>query len=48
MIRKSSDVSNMVKADASFFSQEKKAIQNSQENKQERQGINMKQRKCGK
>lgn len=48
MIRKPTDVSHKVKADASFFSQEKKAFQNSQENKKQRQGVNMKQRKYGK
>lgn len=49
MIKKLNDVSHKVQADASFFNQEKKqAIRNSKENKKQRQGINTKQRKCGK
>lgn len=48
MTKKLNEVSHKVKADASFLYQEKKAITNSKENKKQRQGINMKQRKCGK
>lgn len=48
VIRQPSDVNHKVKSGASFFSQEKKAMQNSKENKKRGQGINMKQRKCGK
>lgn len=48
MTKKLNEVSHKVKADASFPYQEKKAITNLKENKKQRQGINMKQRKCGK
>lgn len=55
MIKKLSNLSHKVKADA-FFLQSgktspikiKKAIKNSKVNKKQRQGINAKERKCGK
>lgn len=49
MTKKLNEVSHKVKADASFLIQgKKKAITNSKGNKKQRQGINTKQRKCGK
>lgn len=48
MIKKLNEVSHQVKADDSFLIQGEKAITNSKGNKKQRQGINIKQRKCGK
>lgn len=49
MIRKLNDVSHKVKADASFFNQEKnRQLEIPRKTKKQKQAINMKQRKCGK